>query len=327
MKPINIIYTLILFCILVQNGLAVTNLVAIIPAEEQFQKVLDGLRSELGTNYHVDMIDINKTTKTEDIASTFKNSGAKALVLMDSKAVKMALELQKFDSSFITIPKFVMMTLMVDVTTKGLSNISGITFEVPAYTLITNFRIISQKDFSRVGIFYRKSFLGSIEEASRLLGKEQFTLNSICIDCEKSDKSTPEDAIKIMSKEFDKMRKAKSVDIFLSLADNLVINNKSISEFWLSKVKKQRYPVIAPLDMLANPQIALAMFTAYPDLTQIGTQAANQIIDHFENNLPMNEIGFEKTISIKSTLNANVAKELNWKLKEEKLNRINTIIK
>ncbi len=321
------LYALVFVCLLLQNGIAATNLVAIMPVEEQFQKVLEGIRSELGSNYHIDLIDINKTSKTDEIANKCKSADAKALILMDSKAVNAAIDLQKYDSSFQVIPKFVMMTLMINTTTKGLLNVSGITFEVPAYTLVTNFRIISQKDFSRVGVFYRKSFTSSIEEASRLLGKEQISLNAVCVDCEKAEKPTTQDAINIMRREFDRMRKTQKVDIFLLLADNLIINNKSISEFWLDKVKNNRYPVIAPLDMLANPKIALAMFTADPDLTQLGSQAANQIIDHFENDLIMSDIGFEKTISIKSTLNVNVAKELGWKLKEEKLYRINTIIK
>jgi uncharacterized protein YnzC (UPF0291/DUF896 family) len=41
----------------------------------------------------------------------------------------------------------------------------------------------------------------------------------------------------------------------------------------------------------------------------------------------MKKIGFEPTISIKSTLNIHVADELGWDLKNEKLRRITTIIK
>lgn len=75
---------------------------------------------------------------------------------MDTKALSLALELQKYDSAFTALPKFVLMTLQVKSMAKGLSNTAGITFEVPLYTLVTNFRIISQNDFFKVGIFYRK---------------------------------------------------------------------------------------------------------------------------------------------------------------------------
>jgi hypothetical protein len=297
------------------------------PILDQFQKVLDGIRNELGSDYNIDVIDIDKVENVEEIANRCKSIDANALILMDIKAVNTIVDLQKRDSTFISIPKFVMMTLMADITTKELSNVSGITFEVPAYTLVTNFRIISQKDFSRVGIFYRKSFTKSIEEASRLLEKEQISLNAICVDCDQKNEATPSDAIKIMNKKYAIMRKAKSIDVFLLYADNLIVNENSIVSFWIDKVKSGKFPVVAPLDILASPEIGLAMFTADPDLTQLGSQAANLILDYFENHIPIDQIGFEKTISIKTTLNLQIANELGWKLKEEKLSRINKIIK
>jgi hypothetical protein len=41
----------------------------------------------------------------------------------------------------------------------------------------------------------------------------------------------------------------------------------------------------------------------------------------------MGKIGFEPTISIKSTINAHVAEDIGWKFKDEQLGRITTIIK
>jgi hypothetical protein len=133
--------------------------------------------------------------------------------------------------------------------------------------------------------------------------------------------------MKVMNKSFDKMVKEQGSEVFLVLADNLVVNNASLTDFWLGKVKKKKIPVIAPLDMLASSKIALAVFTADPDLTQLGAQAANQIIEFFENETPLESIGFEPTISIKSTVNLAVANDVSWKLKTEKLVRINKMIK
>ena len=328
MKPVRFIPAILTVTSLwTAVGLAKTNMMAFMPADPQFQTVLAGLRSELDTTYAIDFVDMSKPFKTEEVANKCKKSGAKALILMDRKAIVMVRDLQKIDSSFVTIPKFVFMTLMVEATTKGLVNVAGIKFEIPIYTLVTNFRIISQKDFNKVGIFYRKSFTGSIEEAKKLLNKEQITLQTVCIDGEQNDKTTAQDALNVMKKSFDKMVKEQGSEVFLVLADNLVVNNTSLTEFWLEKVKKKKVPVIAPLDMLASPQIALAVFTADPDLPQLGAQAANQIIEYFENETPLESIGFEPTISIKSTLNQAVAKEVGWKLKAEKLGRINKIIK
>jgi ABC-type uncharacterized transport system substrate-binding protein len=306
---------------------AKTDIIAFMPEDLQFKKVLEGMRSELDTNYHIEVVNVSKPFDIEAVARECKKNDVKALILMDAKAVNAVRELQNLDSSFSTIPKFVFMTLMVETTTKGLSNIAGIKFEVPVYTLVTNFKIISRNDFSKVGIFYRKSFAGSVEKAKRLLNKEQLSLETVCIDCEKNEKISSQDALAVMRKSFDTMVKQQGCEVFLVLADNLVVNNASLNDFWIEKVKKKKFPVIASLDMLASRRVALAVFAADPDLIQLGVQGADQIIEYFENGSSLSAIGFEPTISIKSTVNESVAKELGWKLNAEKLGRINQIIK
>jgi ABC-type uncharacterized transport system substrate-binding protein len=245
---------------------------------------------------------------------------------MDSKAVTLALELQSFDSTFRAMPKFVFMTLLADQTAEGLVNKAGITFEVPLYTIVTNFRIISRKDFSRIGIFYRRSFSRSIEESRKLLEREQISLSAVCVDCDQNKKTSAENALRVMNDSLDKMLSLEKVDVFIIPADNLIVNARSLPEFWLGKLKDKKVPVIATIDLFASEKFGTAVFAADPDLLQLGAQAANQIIEHFENNIPLVKIGFEPTISIKSTLNTHVAGEINWKLKKEKLGRITTIV-
>ena len=321
-----IIYQVFILFAFLSYATAKTNLLALIPFESQFQTVLEGIRSELGSEYSITAVDMKKSPDAVDIITQCKQLNPEALILMDTKAINLALGLQKMDALFVKIPKFVDMTLMVETTTKGLSNVAGIKFEVPIYTLVTNFRIISKKDFSKVGIFYRESFSSSIEEAKKHLSREQLSIDALCIDCKNNEKTTSKEALSTMKDSFDKM-KNDNVDVFLLLADNLVVNAASLNEFWISKVKNKKIPMIATIDMLASSKFGVAVFTADPDLVQLGSQSANQIIEHFENETPMNEIGFEPTISIKSTLNAEIAKYMNWELKEEKLGRINNIIK
>lgn len=306
---------------------AKTNLVALIPPDKQFQQVLDGMQSELDANYSINVVTMTKSFKFDDLTQKCKNNDIKALILMDDAAIDAVRELQETDSFFVKMPKFVFMTLQVENTTKGLSNVAGIKFEVPIYTLVTNFRIISQKDISNIGIFYRQSFSGSIEEAKKMLENEQISLNAVCVDCKDNGKATTQKALSVMDNSIDKMVKEQGCEAFLVLADNLIMNNTSLNDFWIGKVKKLNVPVIAPFEMLASKKVGLAIFAADPDLIQLGAQGANQIIEYFENGSSLDAIGFEPTISIKSTLNESVSKDLGWKLKSEKLRRINQIIK
>jgi hypothetical protein len=163
---------------------ALTNIAVLYPAKDQFSVAFEAMKSELASRYALISINISEDQKIEEISALCKKSNVSALVLMDSKAVAKAKELQNSDSFFVSLPKFVLMTLSAQVETKGLTNASGIAFEVPGYTLITNFKIISQIDFSNVLVFYRSTVSSSnIEDAKKALAKEQITLDAICVDC------------------------------------------------------------------------------------------------------------------------------------------------
>jgi hypothetical protein len=303
------------------------NLVALMPAEGRFQAVLEEIRDQAGPGYTIDVVDINKNPTVKTIVDRCKSDNAAGLVLMDVKAVNMALELQKYNSAFKAMPKFVFMTLLAELTASGLSNAAGITFEVPLYSLVTTFRIISRNEISRIGIFYSKSFTRSIEESKRLLEKEKISIISRCVDCDQNQKASIENSLALMNDSWGRMVAQEKVDVFIIPADNLIVNSRSLVEFWIGKIRKKRIPVIATIDLLASPKFGAAVFTADPDLTQLGNQAVNMIAEHFENKTSMEKIGFEPTISIKSTINARVAEDIGWKFKDEQLGRITTIIK
>jgi|GEM_PF-1556390 ABC-type uncharacterized transport system, periplasmic component len=323
--------TMYVFAIVVfmahEAGAATINLAALIPDEKKFQAVLEEIRDQAGAGYHIDVIDVNKKMAVDAVAGRCKSLHAVGLILMDYKAINTAKALQQYDSTFNALPKFVFMTLLADMTARGLSNAAGITFEVPFFTLVTNFRIISGKDFSRIGIFYRNSFARSVEESRKLLERERIKICAVCVDCDQSKKPSIGNTVRIMNDSLDKLVLEEKVEAFIIPADNLIVNSKSLSEFWNRKIKEKRIPAIAAIDLLASEKFGTAVFAADPDLVQLGAQAANQIVEHFENNMSMEKIGFEPTISIKSTVNVHVADELGWKLKSEKLGRITTIIK
>ncbi len=326
-NPLGIIRAISFLSLMAVHAQAALQLVALMPAEGQFLVALEGIRTQAGAEYAIDVINMKKNPAVVDVANRCKAVHVKGLIIMDTRAVIMAQELQKYDTAFLRIPKFALMTLMAASTAEGLSNVAGVTFEIPLFTLVTHFRIISQKDFSTVGIFYRHPFEAMIEESKKLLEKEHITLHAVCVDCKKNGKITLQTALDVMIKSFVEIIDKKKSEVLIAPTDNFILNTRSLDKFWIGTVKKMKIPVIAPLDILASEEFSVAVFTADPDLIQLGAQSANQIVEHFENGTPMGKIGFEPTISIKSTVNVKVASELGWKLKEEKLGRINTIIK
>jgi len=305
-----------------------TTIAAIMPAQGQFITAFEGLKSELGAKYSIVVIDINKQQGAKEVAELCKASQVEGLILMDNKAIALTKDLQNLDTAFIAMPKFVLMTLSAVVSTQGLQNASGITFEVPGYTLVTNFRIISKKDFSKVGVFYRSSVSKAlIDDAKRLLAKERISLDAVCVDCASKDKIAPKDALKLMSGSLESMISQDKIEAIWLVADNVIVNGENLDKFWLKQVKARNIPIIASLETLASPQIGAAVFTADPDYTQLGIQSASQVVQYYEEGKSSKEIGFEPTISIKSIVNLSVAAQIGWGVKEEKMNRIDKIIK
>ena len=323
----KIIKALLPLIFITGQSFAAVTIVALVPDADQFHTVIQAIKDELGSSYRVEIIDIREPPGEATMLNRCKRWNAKAVILMDSKAVKAAQAMQKSDSAFAALPKFVYMTLMADATAAGLSNACGIFFEVPLFTLVTKFRIISAKDFLTVGVFYRKSYSKMIEETARLLRTEKIALRAECIDSAQTGAVTQETVLEALKNGFNKMKKGAKPDVLVVTADNLILNNASLNEFWLGEVKDRKIPVIAPLAILTSKDIAAAAFAVEPDLPQLGAQAANQIFECLEKGVKPVAMGFQQTISVISTVNSKVAEDIGWGLKAEKLSGVNSVVK
>jgi hypothetical protein len=294
-------------------------LLAIMPTGENFDKVFLGIKSDLGGKYAVEKVDVEKKPTAAQLVEKCYALKVSGIILMLAK------EMQNIDAKIAAMPKFVFMTLQVAMAANGLQNVSGIRFEVPGFTLITNFRTISKKDFSSVGVFYRQIFAKDIEEGKRLLAKEKINLITGCLDCDLDKPLTPDKAFDRMENQFGAL-KSQNIEVMWILPDNYIVNSKTVSLFWLKKVKQAHIPAVAPIENLTSLGINAAIFSADPDYLQLGIQGAGQIVQVFEEETDINTIGFEPLISVKLVLNKNVAKELHWDLAEDKLERINKIL-
>jgi hypothetical protein len=304
--------------------IAKTSLVALMHCNETFTSALNGIRNEIGSEYEITILDVDKVKDVAVLNEQIKKINPQALILMDIKAIRFCEEVVKVNNNVQALPKFILMTLQVEQSAKKLKNVCGVRFEVPAYTLLTQFRQISGKDFSKVGIFYRNFFTPTIEEAKRLLAKEKIEVMGICIDCDQKNQLTSEKAVSIMKKRL-KEFKVNKVEVFWIPADNLIVNVASFVELW-QPLKRDKYPIIVPLENLASIQTDMGIFAATTSSPELGAQVGSQIIEMFENETPVEDIGFEPLIRVNSVLNMEVAKSIGWTVNKEKLNKVNKIL-
>lgn len=317
---------LLLFCWLEAPSFAAARLLAIVPDGEPFRQALEGLKTDLGEKYQVQRFDAGCDNAADSLRRTIRAFSPQGLVLMDSKAILLVRELQKGDSGIPLLPKFVLMTLKVDGAIQGLGNVTGIRFEVPAYTIFTNLNILSGNEIHKIGVFYRKSFSGFVEESKRFLAKEKLELVGECLDCG-SGGNMPPSAVSKKLKEGMTRLATQKVEVIWMLADNVLVNETTIREFWLTRFKEYGLPVVVPVPNLASLELNLGMFGVWPDYHQLGMQAAQQVIQVFESGESPVEIGLEPLISVQTVINLEVAKRVKWPVKGEKLYRVTSVLK
>jgi hypothetical protein len=310
-------------CLTVPASAAI-RLLAITPNGEAFMQALEGLKSDLGDKYEVKRFDATLPNAADSLRGLVRAYSPQGLILMDSKAIVLAKELGK-DSGFARLPKFATMTLKVEGAIQGVDNIAGIKFEVPAYTIFLNLRILSRGEFHKVGVFYRQSFAAFVEESRKFLAKENIELAGECLDCGMADKLPPGSVPGKLRESMGRLA-SQNVQVIWMLADNTLVNEATLKGFWLTRFKEYGLPVVVPLPNLASLELGLGMFGVWPDYRQLGMQAAQQIIQVFESGESPGKLGLEPLVSVQTVINLDMAQKVKWDLNKDKLYRVNSVL-
>lgn len=300
----------------------VPNIAVLMPQGEQFQKVFQGIKDELDEDYNTIKVELN----TKDIIANVKKLESikpSLIVLMENRSIPVIAKYQENPVNQVT-PILAAMILNVKSETKELKNIGGIKFEIPAYTIFSNIRILSESQFKTIGVFYNKDFQEFIDLSRKMVEKEKMELKAYCVDCE-GDLSDSKVA-KYMSKVFKKqMLKKDDVDVLWMLPDNRLLNAKTLKSFWTKHPKKKKTPLVVPIENLVTPKADLGMIMFNRDYEELGTQAASKVQEILEDEVPMEEVGFEELLSVSPILNKKRAKRIKWKLKEDKLSGLKKV--
>lgn len=300
-------------------------LLVVMPLGETFQQAWSGMKSDLGSRYEWRIFDPEIRNAEDSLARLCSTYAPQGLVLMDSRAVALAKRMQKRDSVFAALPKFILMTLKAEDVAHGLRGAAGIRFEAPAYAVFTQLRALSGKEFTRIGVFHRRDFSAFVEDSRRLLSREKLELIGKCLDCDDNGIPSEAEIVKRLGRGMDELKDA-GVEVVWMLPDNALVNPATMARFWVPRFRKGKVALVVPLAHLAGKQADLGLFSAYPDYHQLGVQAAQQVVEVLEAGTSPSAIGFEPLISIQTTLNLGVAKRLRWGIRKEKVPRVGDLV-
>lgn len=289
------------------------------PEGEAFKEVVTGIKEELEEEVTIAELIIDLKSTVITLSEKLKEVKPKLLVLMDNKSVNLYKKLQKgLPDSAVTIPSVACMAFFLDKTLEKVKNISGITYEIPVITSITNLCSILDIKVDKVGIIHRKFAREYIKKNKEYCRQEKIDL----INIELSQKMIKKTEIK---KSLKKLFKNEGVDALFVLNDNALLKSDILRDVWIPLEKKYKVPVVVGVEILADPKINLATLAVLPDHVNLGSQVAEMIFNIVDNNWQIDEPQIDPPLSVIKVVNVKKAKK-HYGVKEENLVTVDKLL-
>lgn len=292
---------------------------------ETFRNVFEYMKKDLG-KYTIHNYEFNPTTFTyKDFEAKVKEENANINILMDNKTVEFAL---KYNSEHTQLKEKMHAVALMSLNLRNILNndpfISGIAFEIPGYTLFTQFRYILDKPLKNVIVFYRKSIFQSvIDSAKEQLAQENIILEPV--DVEQNGKS-PKDIDSFFEKNMQKYVNLNNhYDATWVMLDSGLLTPQLFTKYWVPIARESKVPFISSVENFVSEQMNFATFALTPNIQNLSNQAVQMVQNILEGNLSTNDAGVEEIISVNKILNMNRIKERNIKIKKENLSEINIV--
>ncbi len=259
------------------QGFAMDSVLVIREGGKNFKEAVDGLISELEDEMSVNEIILYTKTSSLNIAEKINAVSPKIIVLMDNRAIALFSRYQNnLPESAEKIPSLAMMGVFMDLALKGLKNASGIYYKVPVVTSVVSLREILDMPFDKVGIVHRAFSQSYVDRDKEYCAKEGIILQPYLI----SGKLRYESKLK---KGLEHLMNKDNIDAILVPNDSALINSRLLQSVWLPFARDFKRPIIVGVEVLVNPQLNFGTFAVIPDHTELGTQAAEIILEARDN--------------------------------------------
>jgi hypothetical protein len=262
-------------------GPAKGTILVAMPETLQTREVWSGLADELGRDYRLVAVRIEGPGAAGDLAAAMARHRPNGVVLMNNPTVAAYRAYQEHSGLTRFPPAVVVMTSFFDGSSSLVASATGISYEVPLITAVTNLRKVMAAPIERIGVVLRPAQRGYVQRQAALAGREQIT-----VVAEEVALSPNASEIKWA------LRRLKDrIDALWVLNDDRLLTPRLIADGWLPGLSEPPYcPTIVGAAALVSPQHSFGTFAVLPDHTALGVQAAGILFDLAENNwvLPPN---------------------------------------
>ncbi|HYQ16207.1 MAG TPA: hypothetical protein VEQ58_10630 [Polyangiaceae bacterium] len=240
------------------------------PDTKQTREVWAGLLDELAQHFTLVAMRVEGERGPSVVASAMQRYHPACVVLMNNPTVLAYARFQAAARLEHYPPAIVVMTSFLDRRPAALDDATGISYEVPLITVVTNLRRLMSSPVERVGVIRRQPLHGFVARQAELARREQITVIEQPVSLEPNAAE-----LKYALREL-----KQSCDAIWVLNDDRLLSQRLIADGWLPGLNERPYkPAIVGAASLVSPTQSFGTFAVLPDHTALGVQTANRVFD------------------------------------------------
>lgn len=287
-----------------------------------FEEVSNSVKEEISEDFEVVEHILNKTSNYDEFKNKINKEKPSLLVLLDNQAVDFAKKFNSENDEYAkNLRSVAAMGLNLREGLKGNKNICGIEYEVPAYTMITQFRYFVTNEIKNVLVFYRGSqHAEMIKVATEQLSKEGISLKAM--DAEEYG-TTNKDVNFYLNRNVLREVYKKDTDLVWVISDSVLLNNDNFAEVWVSAARKLKKPFIAGIKAFSGSDMGFCVYSASPNHKDLGNQIAEQVFTLMDDEeIKADEVGVEYILSVLKSVNMKIMPEYGLSIDNEKMSDV-----
>jgi hypothetical protein len=245
------------------------------PDTPQTRQVWTGLGDELGKQYRLVALRVDGAGAADVIAEGIRRHHPAGLVLMNNPTVAAYRSYQRAAGGDRFPPAVIVMTSFLTGRVTHVACATGISYEVPLITVVTNLRKLIASPLERIGVIVRGSQRAFVTGQAQLARREQISVTEQEVSADPSSSELKWALRRIKGK----------VDALWILNDDRLLTPRLIAEGWLSGLHERPFcPTIVGAASLVSSRQPFGTFAVLPDHVALGAQAADLLFDIADQN-------------------------------------------
>jgi hypothetical protein len=300
-----------------KKGGSLPTILVCMPRTEQTQEAWTGLRDELANDFHLVAMEVKDREGAPAIAEGWRRHRPSAVVLMNNPTLSAYREFQRISGETTFPPAVVVMTSFLEHGPREIEAATGIGYEIPLITVVTNLRKVIAGPIERVGVVVRSPLAGFVAEQAALAAREHITVfpEEVSLDPNAAELKRA-------------LRRLKQrIEALWILNDDHLLTPHLIADGWLPGFNERPWvPSIVGARSLVSSVQSFGTFAVLPDHTALGAQAANMILDLAERDFALAKAAeVQLPLSTTTTIDLIQARE-RFKLRPDALQRIDRVL-